>query len=239
MPHPGDLYQIPKGGSLGLLAAGYKGLRAWREVRGEEWKQAFPEPTPREIAEGAQIVVVSGLPRSGTSMLMQMLVAAGLPAFTDGDREADASNPRGYYEHEKVKALARDTTWLPEAADHALKVVAPLLPYLPPGPDYRVVYVERDLDEVIRSQAAMLARSGQPTAPTEALRVAYARYDTAAREWMAEHAQSLVLSHADVLTRPLDAAARLADFLGLGTEAGAVTETIAAVVDPALHRQRA
>ena len=235
MPVPDDAYSIPKGGSLGLLAAGYRGLRAWREVRGEEWKRAFPAPEPTETAIDASLTIVSGLPRSGTSMLMQMLVAAGLPAFSDGDREADESNPRGYFEHEKVKALARDASWLPEADGHALKVVAPLLPHLPPGPSYRVIYVDRDLDEVIRSQAAMLARDDRQSAATEALRVAYARYDRAARDWMHTHASSLVLSHATVLADPLAAASRVTGFLGSTADA----REVAAVVDPSLHRQRA
>jgi len=89
------------------------------------------------------IGIVSGLPRSGTSMIMQMLDAAGLPVLTDGLRPPDSDNPRGYYEFEPVKALKTDASFLEAAVGRVVKVVAPLLPSLPPAYDYRIVFVER------------------------------------------------------------------------------------------------
>jgi hypothetical protein len=104
------------------------------------------------------IVVVSGLPRSGTSMMMQMLEAGGLPILTDGERVADADNPRGYYEYAPAKRLMTDRTWLPAADGKAVKIVAQLLPYLPPAPHrFRVIFMKRDLGEVLASQQVMLA----------------------------------------------------------------------------------
>ncbi|HLT47753.1 MAG TPA: hypothetical protein VK002_11040 [Rubricoccaceae bacterium] len=260
-PAPGTPYTIPPEGSLGLLALGYRGLVAWRAVRGTDWieerraeheaaraaratqqeEQGSAAPTApaapeAEALAGVEVVVVSGLPRAGTSMLMQMLAAGGLRPFTDGAREADASNPRGYFEHERVKALARDKSWVPEAHGHAVKVVAPLLPHLPAGPAYRVVFVERALDEVLRSQTAMLARLGRPSADPAVVRPVYARHLAAARAWLdgTPRAEVLPLAHAEVLADPAAAAARLNAFLGGHLDEAAM----AAVVDPSLHRER-
>jgi hypothetical protein len=105
------------------------------------------------------IVVVSGLPRSGTAMMMQMLAAGGLPLLTDGRREADASNPRGYHELEAATRLRSDRAWLADARNKGVKIVAQLLPFLPAGHSYRVILMERALEEVLASQRRMLARS--------------------------------------------------------------------------------
>jgi hypothetical protein len=166
---------------------------------------------------------------------MQMLAAGGRPAFSDGVRGADASNPRGYLEHERVKSLARDSGWVAAAENHALKVVAPLLPLLPAGPAYRVVFVQRDMDEVLRSQAAMLATSGNTAGRPDALRQAFVRHLADARAWAAAHAEAvLTLDHRALIATPREAARELAEFAGDGLDAAAM----AAVVDPSLHRQR-
>src|SRR5260221_40938 len=106
------------------------------------------------------IVVVSGLPRSGTSLMMAMLQAGGVPVLSDGLRAPDADNPNGYFEFEPVKQLRTDHTWLASAQGKALKVVVPLLFHFPELFDCRVLFMERNLDEVIASQLAMLARKG-------------------------------------------------------------------------------
>ena len=110
------------------------------------------------------IIVVSGLPRSGTSLMMQILRAGGISLLTDARRPADASNPRGYFEYEKVKWLAADNSWLAEARGKALKVIAQLLPFLPPGFRYQVLLMRRDMEEVIRSQATMIEALGKSVA---------------------------------------------------------------------------
>ena len=109
------------------------------------------------------IVVVSGLPRSGTSLMMQMLEAGGLPILMDDRRPADADNPRGYYEFQPVKTLDKDNSWMAQAEGKAVKVVSLLLYHLPPGHDYKVLFMERTIAEVLASQTAMLKRL-QPTA---------------------------------------------------------------------------
>jgi predicted AlkP superfamily phosphohydrolase/phosphomutase/tetratricopeptide (TPR) repeat protein len=107
------------------------------------------------------MVVVSGLPRSGTSVMMQMLLNGGLPVFTDNLRVSDESNPRGYYEHEAVKSIASNNKWMTQAQGQAVKIIAQLLPYIPPRFSYRVIFMERTMDEVIASQHKMLVRGGK------------------------------------------------------------------------------
>ena len=144
------------------------------------------EPHPEALAgvpAGEIITVVSGLPRSGTSLMMQILEAAGIPPFTDGRRQADESNRKGYYEHDKVASLLStpDRSWLREAKGTAIKVVAPLLAGLPPqGPEiripnaeplhYRVLFMERDMEEILQSQETMLERLGKSPAAGEKTR---------------------------------------------------------------------
>ena len=108
----------------------------------------------------APFIIVSGLPRSGTSLMMQMLHCGGVPALTDNVRERDEDNPRGYYELEAVKRTRNDASWLDDAAGRVVKLVHLLLYDLPPPRSYRVVFMKRDLNEVVRSQGVMLDRRG-------------------------------------------------------------------------------
>src|SRR5437764_1475845 len=100
----------------------------------------------------SEIIVVSGLPRAGTSLMMQMLDNGGIEVLTDGVRAADTDNPRGYYELEKVKRLKQDASWLPQARGKVFKMVSQLLYDLPASEAYRVLFMERDFDEMLRSQ---------------------------------------------------------------------------------------
>jgi hypothetical protein len=112
----------------------------------------------------AFITVVSGLPRSGTSMMMKMLEAGGLPPMTDAIRTADVDNPEGYYEFERVKQLDKgDAAWLPDAQGKVVKVISALLKHLPPGYEYRVVFMRRRIEEVLASQKKMLVHRGEAT----------------------------------------------------------------------------
>ena len=112
-----------------------------------------------------EIIIVSGLPRSGTSLMMQMLDNGGIEVVTDNVRTADTDNPRGYYEFEQVKKIKEDVSWLPGTRGKAFKMVSQLLYELPASEKYRVIFMERDLDEMIRSQEKMLARLGKPRPP--------------------------------------------------------------------------
>src|SRR5215208_2690100 len=112
-----------------------------------------------------EIIIVSGLPRSGTSLMCQMLDNGGIEVVTDGIRAPDADNPRGYYELEKVKQIKQDATWLHETRGKAFKMISQLLYDLPPTERYRVIFMQRDLDELLASQEKMLERLGRPAAP--------------------------------------------------------------------------
>ena len=185
------------------------------------------------------ITIVSGLPRSGTSVLMKMLAAGGLPPLTDGIREADADNPGGYYEFEKVKQLERDTAWLESARGKAVKVISQLLDQLPLHKPYKIVFALRKMDEILASQQAMLARRGQPrdrVADAE-MAAAFGRHLNAVQQWLAEHPQMEVLyvNYAAVLRDPLATSREIKDFLALPLD----VQQMASVVDESLYRQRA
>lgn len=183
------------------------------------------------------ITVVSGLPRSGTSLVMQMLQAGGHPILCDEHRPADADNPRGYLEYAKVRTLERDATWLAEAEGRAVKVVSPLLSRLPTGFDYRVLFVRRDLHEVLRSQEQMLQRRNQPAGPDSATMIThFGRHLKSIDEWLANRPDMQVLNcqHASLISDPLAVAHRIAEFL----ERELDVIRMIRVVEPALHRQR-
>lgn len=184
------------------------------------------------------IVVVSGLPRSGTSLVMQMLHAGGFPVLMDQRRAPDDDNPRGYFEDERVKKLARDASWLREAEGRAVKVVSPLLRHLPSGFEYRVIFVERDLSEVVQSQQKMLTRRGERGAgvPPERLKAAYARHIEEVFESLAARKNMVVLrlSYREIIAEPLMSAQRIRGFVGAAMD----IDAMARVVDPNLYRQR-
>src|SRR5262247_1316470 len=107
------------------------------------------------------IVVVSGLPRSGTLLMMQMLQVGGMSLLTDALRSVDADNPNGYWEYEPVKRLQQDNSWIPKAEGKAVKVISALLQYLPPQHTYKIIFMQRPMQEVLVSQTVMLERRGE------------------------------------------------------------------------------
>jgi predicted AlkP superfamily phosphohydrolase/phosphomutase/tetratricopeptide (TPR) repeat protein len=189
---------------------------------------------------GDDIVVVSGLPRSGTSMIMQMLAAGGLPVLTDGLRQADADNPRGYFEYAPVRNLHQDAAWLKEAKGKAVKIVAPLLPYLAAGFAYRVILIERRLDEVLESQSQMLIRRGEKVEDTPErrarLKEEYGRLVQKMKSSLQRRPETrvLLLNRDELLKDPQAASEAMNRFLG----GSLATARMAAEVDPSLHRQR-
>lgn len=185
------------------------------------------------------IYVVSGLPRSGTSLAMQMLAAGGLPVLTDALRSPDANNPRGYYEWEKIKELAQDPGCIAEAEGKAVKVISSLLFALPPGHDYRVLFMTRPLEEVVASQTAMIANLGTrgATLPASAMITALQSHRNQVMAWLGAHPAMPVmqLDYHALLTDPTAHATDIARFFDLRLD----LEAMARQVDPALHRQRA
>ena len=184
------------------------------------------------------ITIVSGLPRSGTSMMMQMLAAGGLPVLTDGQRAADEDNPAGYFEFEKVKQLKTDAGWLEQAEGKAIKVITQLLPELPVGREYRVILMQRDLDEVLRSQHEMLVRRGRP-APAgshDEMKNIYARHLEQTSVWLKAQPSFRVLqvAYADVIRQPVELARRIVTFLGIPLR----LEAMAGAVQSRLYRNK-
>ncbi len=185
------------------------------------------------------ITIVSGLPRSGTSLMMQMLAAGGLAPLTDGQRVADPDNPRGYFELERVKKLKADASWLDEARGRAVKIIHLLLRDLPTsGHEYRVILMKRRLPEVLASQRAMLARQGRAGAALsdEKLGAVFAAQMAETEKWLDAQPAIRVLPvwHHELMADPAGEAVRVRDFLGGGLDAA----KMAAAVDAALYRQR-
>ncbi len=188
------------------------------------------------MALGPDIIIVSGLPRSGTSLMMQMLEQGGVEVMTDRVRAADADNPRGYYEYEAVKRIKHDASWLPQMRGKALKMVSQLLYDLPSSERYRIVFMERDLDELLTSQEKMLARLGGRAGPREDMRRAFIVHLAKLQEWLGRQPNMAILrvSYNQLLARPLDEAQRVGAFLG-GTVS---SQQMAATVEPELYRNR-
>jgi hypothetical protein len=182
------------------------------------------------------IIIVSGLPRSGTSLVMQMLAAGGVPPLTDQKRGPDENNPRGYFEYEAVKQLQSGAPWLDEARGHAVKIIHLLLRHLPlSGHDYRVILVQRALAEVLASQRAMLARAGKVAAADAALEQMFSKQLAAAEQWLSEHKiPYIVVQHRQLLNEPRAVADEIAKFLGRDLD----LDAMCAAVDPLLYRER-
>ena len=220
----------------GPKAADHEPLASDQDVLSDMQDDIVPPCGP--LAE--TITIVSGLPRSGTSMMMQMLVAGGLPALTDEKREADADNKRGYFEYEPVKSIRQDGSWIAEARGKCLKVIAHLLPALPPGKEhnYRVIFMERDLGEVVSSQNDMLGRLGRGNVHQREARLRRA-FTTQLRRIKRLLAVSkvpvLCVEHRDCIDDPAAQASRISEFMGGQVDA----EAMAGVVAPELYRHRA
>ncbi len=182
------------------------------------------------------IVIVSGLPRSGTSLMMRMLEAGGVPPVSDGEREADDDNPRGYYEYEPVKKLAQDDGWLDSAGGRAVKVISALLQHLPSRHRYRVVFMRRDLDEVLASQSRMLERRGEPGGDEAILRKAFIKHVEATERRLgeAENMDVLYVSYTRLVVAPDRQLDRIVRFFDGGLD----REAMATVIEPRLYRQR-
>lgn len=183
------------------------------------------------------ITVVSGLPRSGTSLLMQMLHAGGHPVLCDEQRVPDPDNPRGYFELEKVRSLERDATWMADAEGKALKVISFLLGRLPADHEYRVIFMHRDLGEVLASQSRMLERRGQPAGPDPALMRSYfERHLESVAAWISGQPQIRVFrcDYAAILRDPQATSRAIAEFLETPLDIKRMTTA----VDPSLYRQR-
>jgi hypothetical protein len=196
--------------------------------------QKIRKTTPAET-----VTIVSGLPRSGTSMMMKMLEAGGLPALTDNIRTADKDNPKGYYEFERVKKLPEgDQAWLVDAQGKAVKIISALLEHLPQGYTYKIIFMRRQMGEILASQKQMLIRSGKPTdkVSDEKLAEMYQKHLAKLTAWFNGQSNISVLyvDYNEMLANPTPHLERLNHFLGDQLD----VSKMAAVVDPNLYRQR-
>jgi hypothetical protein len=198
-------------------------------------KQAAPASSSAD-----KVIVVSGLPRSGTSMMMKMLEAGGLPVVVDNLRTADTDNPEGYYELERVKQLDKgDTAWVAEAEGKVVKVISALLEHLPPDHQYQVIFMHRQINEVLASQRKMLERRGEPTdkVSDEEMAQLFAKHLDKVFGWMRAQPnfELLDVDYNQLLADPMPQVQAVNRFLGNRLDEA----KMATVVDPNLYRNRA
>jgi hypothetical protein len=191
-------------------------------------------------SRGEPLIVVSGLPRSGTSMMMKMLEAGGVPIWSDQERGADIDNPKGYFELERIKDLEKETdkSYLREGRGKAVKAISFLIKELPDDNDYRVIFMRRDLDEVIASQEKMIARldQGDTSADPEALKEAY-RNDIVRTRLLCRNRPNFELievSYRAAIEDPAGAGRAVNEFLGGALDEAAMRQA----VDASLYRNR-
>ena len=186
------------------------------------------------------IIIVSGLPRSGTSMIMKMLKVGGITLLTDNVRKADQDNPQGYYEFEKIKNLHReeDKSWIGDAKGKALKVISELLKELPPNSFFKLIFMDRDLEEVIISQNKMLIRRGEPSDPADnrKMMLLFEKHLRKVKNWIRQQSnfEVIFVDYKEVLEDPIRHAERIKDFLQRELD----VKRMAGVVDKRLYRSR-
>jgi len=184
------------------------------------------------------ITIVSGLPRSGTSMMMKMLAAGGLEPLTDSIRAADEDNPKGYFEFERVKQIENDIAWLVDARGRAVKLISALLKHLPPSYNYKVIFMRRAMAEILASQRQMLIRRGEPAdvVPDEKMAAMFERHLAQVESWLAAqpNIDTIYISYNEVMKEARPQAESINSFLGGSLNVDAMTEA----ADRTLYRQK-
>lgn len=196
----------------------------------------------REIRYGKPIIIVSGLPRSGTSMLMKIVEAGGVEIVTDGLRTADDDNPKGYYEFEKIKDLDknRDKSWVAELRGKAVKIVSYFLEKLPDNNNYKIIFIERNLQEVIASQNKMLVHRGEAVDDPAGDEKMIRNFENHLRKVKyllghEPHFEALFVIHNILLKSPDEQVEKICRFLGGHLDKKKMVD----VIDPTLYRNRA
>ena len=192
----------------------------------------------RERAE-QPVFIVSGLPRSGTSLMMMMLEAAGIEPLTDFERQADADNPKGYYELERVKKMKDgDLGWLDAAHGKVDKVISALLSFLPQNHSYKIIFMRRDMDEILASQQKMLVNRGETPKDIsdEEMGGLFGKHLAKITEWLREqpNIQTLDIDYNLLLKDPAPQVEEIQRFLGRKLD----TARMISVIDPKLYRQQ-
>jgi hypothetical protein len=185
------------------------------------------------------ITIVSGLPRSGTSMMMMILEAGGVSPVADGIREADDDNPKGYYEFERVKKIKEDAAWLPDARGKAVKMISQLLLDLPDDYHYKVIFMRRKIEEVLASQKQMLIRRGtfkeDGISDDEMGKMLTMHVDQVLRKMKGrDNVEMLCIDYNAMLAGAAASIARVNELLGGDLN----TQAMTGAVDKSLYRQR-
>ncbi len=184
------------------------------------------------------ITIVSGLPRSGTSLMMRMLEAGGMKVLTDKIRKADDDNPKGYYEFERVKQIENDSGWLKDAEGKVVKMISALLKHLPDGYNYKIIFMRRKIEEILASQKQMLKRRGKPTDEVSDKKMAklYQEHLKQVEKWLTNRTNFSILniSYNNILENPVLNVRKINFFLNNSLD----TDKMVSVVDKKLYRQR-
>ena len=200
--------------------------------KAEEQRQLIKEKSKESI------VIVSGLPRSGTSLVMQMLEKGGMEIYTDNKRKPDENNPKGYYEHENVKNIIYNKTWIKDIGNKAVKIISHLLFHLPATYSYKIIFVQRDMDEIIFSQHKMLVSMGKARKGDYPghLEISFRKNIYQIKEWFKDNPniETLFLNYKDIINSPLHKANRICDFISLDLDVKKMVST----VDKKLYRNR-
>ncbi|WP_340075889.1 alkaline phosphatase family protein [Leptobacterium sp. I13] len=233
----GDLENAKKAYEMVAKLRPRKDARTEKALENLEEKIAMPAELRDKTTfayRKEQIVVVSGLPRSGTSLMMQMLDAGGLDILTDENRKADESNPKGYYEYNPVMRIHKDNSWLHLGKDKAVKIVAPLLQHIDPQYRYKVIFMKRDLHEIIKSQQKMVGKD--PEALPMRLLESYTKLLSMVNIWKEKEpsVELLYVDYKEVLSNPSKVLSKIAQFIGKDLDTTAMQQCI----DPSLYRNR-
>jgi hypothetical protein len=220
-----------------IIALGNGFYECVKELEGYDMGFFLDKLWPKEKLNDC-FIIVSGLPRSGTSMMMRMIEAGGLPVVTDKIRKADEDNPRGYYEFEKVKKIKQDASWLDDCRGRVFKMVSELLYHLPKDKKYKIIFMKREITEILASQKLMLERRGEKGAGVSNKKMAalYEKHLRSIESWLEdqENIDALLISYNDVNQQPGQNAKTVNKFLGGDLNA----EKMAGVVETSLYRQK-
>ena len=197
----------------------------------------FTKKTRKPI-DSDTITIVSGLPRSGTSMIMKMIAVGGLKPLTDNIRITDDDNPKGYYEFERVKKLENDKAWLPDAKGKVVKIISMLLKHLPLDYSYKVIFILRNMDEILASQNQMLIRRKEPTDKVldKDLAKMYRNHLQKIKTWLDREPnfEVLYVKYNEVLNNPVESCKKVNEFLGNTLDVA----KMASIIDKNLYHQR-
>ncbi len=194
---------------------------------------------PQSQPHSQAVIVVSGLPRSGTSMMMKMLAEGGLPVLTDSIRSADEDNPNGYFELEVVKQLAEgQKEWLREADGKLVKVISALLEHLPPDHHYKILFMERQIPEILASQHKMLERRNETSnVSDEEMETQFREHLKAIKYWVARqpNMEVMYVDYNKMMADPAQHVPKIASFVAMPLD----QEKMRAVPNAQLYRNRA